>query len=167
MNNLSDGKLIARAREGDEESLTIFLDRHRNALRKYLAAEAGNWDVARDLVQDAEIKFWQHYRDIKNDESARTYLFRIGYRNFLDWQRRESRRRELAQMVPILNEDERENYIGVDEPSDDGEFIERLDRQMDAEKRLEEILPPGTATAFRSGGALKRKQARGRLAEII
>jgi len=167
VNNLSDGKLIARAREGDEESLTIFLDRHRNALRKYLAAEAGNWDVARDLVQDAEIKFWQHYRDIKNDESARTYLFRIGYRNFLDWQRRESRRRELAQMVPILNEDERENYIGVDEPSDNGEFIERLDRQMDAEKRIaelmgedkeqKEILPPGTATPFRSGGALKRK----------
>jgi len=113
MKNFSDSELVARAKDGDEDSLGVFLDRHRTALRKYLAAEAGNWDVARDLTQDTEIEFWQDCGNIKNDESARTYLFRIGYRNFLDWQRKEKRRRELAEMVPILNSEEAEIYEGI------------------------------------------------------
>ncbi len=140
MNNLLDGELIAMAKGGDEESLTVFLNRHRNALRKYLAAESGNWGAAKDITQDTEIEFWQDFRSIKNNESARTYLFRIGYRNFLDWQRKESRRRKLAEMVPILNEDEMGKWDGVAEEqlSDGIDMADLIHRKIDAERIVDE-----------------------------
>ena len=119
MNNISDSDLIRKARGGDDEALGIFLDRHRQALKKYLAAECGNWNIADDLTQETEIKFWRNFRKIKKDESARTYLFRIGHRNFLDWQRKETRRRNLVEIVPILTAEEMEKYPGQGVCEDD------------------------------------------------
>jgi len=113
MNDLSDAQLIEKAKAGDEDALDVFLDRHRKDLLYYLWAETCNKEAAENLTQETLVKFYRKYRNIKENESARTYLFRIAYRNFLDWTKKEARRRGLAEMVPILNSAEAEIYEGI------------------------------------------------------
>jgi len=167
MDKQTDGDLIGRAQAGDFWALDEFLDRHKRTLLYYLWGETCNKVAADELYNDTLFEFHEAYINIKKPEAARNYLFKIAYNNFINWKTKENRRNSIAKMVPILDEDEKENYSGASELSDDGDFIDRLDRQMDAEKRIaelmgedkeqKEILPPGTATPFRSGGALKRK----------
>ncbi len=63
-------------------------------MRAFLARAAGKAE-ADDLAQDAFVKAWLRARDFRGQGSYRSWLFGIGWRVFLDAQKRERRRRNL------------------------------------------------------------------------
>ena len=142
MNNLTDKELIENAQAGDDYALGIFLDRHRDSLKKYLVNETGlpyRSQAVEDLICLTEAKFALTLKKITGCEESRAYLFKIAYNNTLDGYRKEKtlKRRgggrkkyrfaglirkgeELKYepgisiaTVPILNSDEAEIYEGI------------------------------------------------------
>ena len=142
MNNLTDKELVENAQSGDDYGLRVFLDRHRDNLKKYLVNETGlpyKSQAVEDLICLTEAEFALTLKKIKDCEKPRAYLFKIAYNNALDGYRKEKtlKRRgggrkkyrfaglirkgeELKYepgipitTVPILNTEEAERYEGV------------------------------------------------------
>jgi len=142
MNNLTDKELIENAQAGDDYALGIFLDRHRDSLKKYLVNETGlpyRSQAVEDLICLTEAKFALTLKKITGCEESRAYLFKIAYNNTLDGYRKEKtlkrrgggrkkyrfagliRKGEelkyepgiLITTVPILNSAEAEIYEGI------------------------------------------------------
>ena len=92
MNNLTDKELIENAQAGDDYALGIFLDRHRDSLKKYLVNETGlpyRSQAVEDLICLTEAKFALTLKKIMGCEESRAYLFKIAYNNTLDGYRKE------------------------------------------------------------------------------
>ena len=113
MNRSTDGELIKKAKEGEEWALDEFVERYKHDLLYYLWGEVCNKTVADDLYAETLSEVYQDFINIKKNDSARSYLFRIAYHNILNWREKDTRRNRLAEMVPILNSAEAEIYEGI------------------------------------------------------
>ena len=64
-------------------------------MRAFLRRLTANAAEADDLAQDAFVKAYRAHASLASTEAARTWLFRIAYRTFLDARRRSDRREAL------------------------------------------------------------------------
>lgn len=89
------------AAAGDRRAFHQLVLRHESRLRAFLGRVAGPAD-GDELAQEAFLRAWQRGADFRGDGSYWGWLAGIGWRQFLDRQRRERRRadqwaRELAE----------------------------------------------------------------------
>jgi RNA polymerase sigma-70 factor (ECF subfamily) len=100
-----DAVLCRRAAAGDAGAFRLLVETHERRLRAFLAQLAGP-DLGDELAQEAFLKAWQSLPAFRGDALFSSWLCAIGWRLFVDHQRRqrsEGRKRaaaaELAETV--------------------------------------------------------------------
>lgn len=90
-----DQALIARWREGDERAASQLVERHANAVARYVHSLGGR-DETEELVQDTFVRAFGSLDSFRGDSSLRTWLFTISRRLLLDRRRAFRRRKEVG-----------------------------------------------------------------------
>jgi RNA polymerase sigma-70 factor, ECF subfamily len=87
----TDLDLIARWKSGDERAATALVERHADAVARFVASVGARRDVE-DLVQETFVRAFGSLDSFRGESSLRTWLFTIARRLLVD-QRRSERRR--------------------------------------------------------------------------
>ena len=96
-----DVQLNRRAAAGDPQAFSQLVARHERRLRDFLARVAGP-GRSDDLAQDCFLQAWRRAGQFDGRGSYASWLYRIGWRLFLDERRRhqsEARKRDGAALV--------------------------------------------------------------------
>ena len=89
----SDRDLVAQWKEGDQRAATLLVERHADAVARFVASLGARHD-GEDIVQDTFVKAFGSIDGFRGDSSLRTWLFTIARRLVLDQRRTERRRGE-------------------------------------------------------------------------
>jgi len=87
----TDLELIARWQDGDQRAATQLVERHAEAVARFVASVGTRVDVD-DVVQDTFARAFGSLESFRGDSSLRTWLFTIARRLVLDRRRSERRR---------------------------------------------------------------------------
>ena len=87
--------LDSRADNIAVESLILSYYQH---IYSYLFRLCAHRELAEDLTQEAFIKAWQSLSSYKGRSSVLTWLYRIAYNQYVDWQRKGK--------LPVVNEEQ-------------------------------------------------------------
>lgn len=116
-----DAELMLRVREGDTESFTLLLERHRNPVIHFLYRMVQNQSVAEELAQEVFLRVYRSRANYEPTAKFTTWLFRIASHLALNWIR--DRRNERGQ-----------ESLDVETP--DGMARQVSDRKISAEQSL-------------------------------
>lgn len=84
LKSFTDEKLVLLAKvAADTDSYGELVRRHEPGLRAFLTRFCGSETHAEDLAQNALVKGFTHIHQFKGTSSFKTWLYRIGYREFL------------------------------------------------------------------------------------
>ena len=89
----TDLDLVARWKAGDQRAATQLVERHADAVSRFVASLGALHD-AEDVVQETFVRAFGSIDGFRGDSSLRTWLFTIERRLLLDRRRTEKRRRE-------------------------------------------------------------------------
>lgn len=92
----SDGELVARVLDGDQEAYAALLARHQDGLYRYALRMVTSPDVAEDLVQSTLIKAYTSLGRCREPERFGSWVFRILSNRCKDYLK--SRRRRDASL---------------------------------------------------------------------
>lgn len=92
----SDAELVARARSGDEASLTALVGRHQASAYRVALSLLRDEDAAQDVVQDAFLKAFRALDGFRGDAAFRTWLLTITANEARGALRKSVRRKETA-----------------------------------------------------------------------
>ena len=70
---------------------------HQGAIRNFLRRLTRETALADDLAQTCFMKAYEQRGNLRDEKAAKSWLFQIAYRSFVDHHRKEARRRELAE----------------------------------------------------------------------
>jgi len=70
---------------------------HQGAIRNFLRRLTRETALADDLAQITFLKAYEQRGKLRDAKAAKSWLFQIAYRNFVDHHRKEARRRGLAE----------------------------------------------------------------------
>ncbi|MEP3888852.1 MAG: RNA polymerase sigma factor [Hellea sp.] len=70
---------------------------HQGAIRGFLRRLTRETALADDLAQISFLKAYEQRNNLKDIKAAKSWLFQIAYRSFVDHHRKEARRRGLAE----------------------------------------------------------------------
>ena len=84
-----DARILERVAGGDRAAFEAFVRRHRDTVRRYARAVAGDDDAAEDAVQEVFIAAWRGAAGFRGGTSARAWLLVIA-RNAVRRQHRRS-----------------------------------------------------------------------------
>lgn len=90
-----DAELMLRVREGDAESFTLLLERHRSPVIHFLYRMVQNQSVAEELAQEVFLRVYRSRANYEPTAKFTTWLFRIASHLALNWIR--DRRHERGQ----------------------------------------------------------------------
>jgi len=94
MQDVTDGELMTRVREGDQGAFATIVDRYRNSLVNYLTRLDGSRDRAEDWAQEAFVRLYQHADRYRHEGKLAPYLFRIAT-NLVRSEQRRARRWQI------------------------------------------------------------------------
>ena len=80
---MEDGELIQQVLAGDHDAFTVLHDRHQPWLLKVLFRQTKSLSAARDVAQTTWLKAFTKLSQFRQECAFRTWLFRIGYMEFL------------------------------------------------------------------------------------
>jgi len=83
-----DGKLVARARQGDRDAYRVLVERYQRRVFHLALSLVRNREDAADVSQEAFVKVFLHLNSFKGDSSFATWLFRIANNLSIDLIRR-------------------------------------------------------------------------------
>ena len=89
---VSDGDLVARARQGDPAAFGELVDRHRAAVYRAAVAALGSHAEAEDAAQDAFLLAYRRLGSFRGDASFKTWLLTIA------WHQAINRRRTMTRI---------------------------------------------------------------------
>jgi len=128
-----DSELAASAVAGDERAFSWLMQRHKDALYRFIRRYTGDADEAYDLLQESFTAAWSALKRYDRTRSFPTWLRRIALNKCRDWSRRRAVRRWLTRNEGL------DSWTGqnlpTDEPSPeaavaDKEQLTRLDRAI-------------------------------------
>ena len=91
-----DAELAARAVAGDERAFTRLMQRHKDALYRFIRRYTGPNDEAYDLLQESFTAAWGALKRYDKTRPFPTWLRRIALNKCRDWSRRRAVRRWLT-----------------------------------------------------------------------
>jgi RNA polymerase sigma factor (sigma-70 family) len=100
-----EAALCERSAAGDRKAFSLLVARHEHRLRRFLTHLAGA-DVADELAQESFLRAWRALAAFKREASFASWVCGIGWRCYIDHQRRErseSRRRQAAAAEPLYS----------------------------------------------------------------
>ena len=106
---ISDKALATRVvLSGDHRAFTLLVERHQGAVRNYMRRLLVNDDAAADyLAQETFLTAFQKIGSWRGTAKLSTWLHRIAYRKFLDYQRKH-RRQIVMSDLPDAGQDNRQ-----------------------------------------------------------
>jgi len=69
---------------------------HQGAVRNFLRRLTRETALADDLAQISFLKAYEQQHNLRDTKAAKSWLFQIAYRSFVDYYRKEARRRGLS-----------------------------------------------------------------------
>ena len=93
----TDGELIRRWKSGEQRAATLLVERHANAVARFVMSLGVRVDVE-DLVQETFVRAFGSIDGFRGDSELRTWLFTIARRLVLDARRSERRRGEQVEV---------------------------------------------------------------------
>jgi RNA polymerase sigma-70 factor, ECF subfamily len=106
----TDLDLIARWKAGEQRAATLLVERHADALARFVASIGERNDVE-EVVQDTFVRAFASLDGFRGDSALRTWLFTIARRLVLD-RRRAARRR--GEQVEVHEGDAATEYDSLD-----------------------------------------------------
>ncbi len=88
---VDDRQLVEDARKGDQAAFRALVERHQRKVYAMALSMLRDTDAARDVVQDAFIKAYQHLADFHGESGFYTWLYRIAMNLCIDRARRDKR----------------------------------------------------------------------------
>ncbi len=124
----SDAVLATRAVKGDRAAFNAFMQRHQQALYRFIRHYVGDADEAYDLVQETFVSAWQALGRYDPSRPAPTWLRRIALNKCRDWGRRRAVRRFFYSAVDL----DTAKAAALAAPGDivDEPALSRLDRAL-------------------------------------
>ena len=113
--NSADALLVARIRAGDEDAFETLVARYQTPLFHYLRGFVGDYEQARDLVQETFLRAYRSIGGLDDPALLRSWLYRIAHNQACSL----LRRRRLVSWLPLTF-----NHIG--ELSPDGSAVESV-----------------------------------------
>src|SRR3954468_16762266 len=89
--------LIARWKAGEQRAASLLVERHANAVARFVASIGARDDVE-EVVQDTFVRAFASLDGFRGESSLRTWLFTIARRLLLDRRRAAKRRGEQVQV---------------------------------------------------------------------
>lgn len=106
----TDFDLVERWKHGDERAATTLVERHADAVARFVASVGQREDVD-EVVQDTFVRAFASLDGFRGESAFRTWLFTIARRLVLD-RRRASRRR--GEQVEVQDTDVRTEWTALD-----------------------------------------------------
>ena len=129
----SEMLLARRVRAGDRDACAAFVRAHHADVYRFLARLCRDAHAAEDLTQETFAAAWQAIGSFGGLASLKTWLHRIAYRKFVDWDRRP----RLAQQREVWARLETASPTGAPGPPEAAEAQEWTRRLAAAVDRLE------------------------------
>ncbi len=136
LSKLSDAELLRRYRAGEEQVLTVLIERYRHKLYGYIFSKVRNKELTEDIFQDTFIKVIDTVKSGRYNEEGKfgSWLMRIAHNLIIDHFRRKKRQQwtydtEDFSMFDILPDNE------------DAEFHIIRDQTKEKLEGLIEMLP--------------------------
>jgi len=82
-----DAQLMCRVRDGDNQSFSVLLERHRTPMVHYLYRMVQNQAVAEELAQEVFLRVFRSRSSYEPSAKFTTWLFRIATHLALNWLR--------------------------------------------------------------------------------
>lgn len=93
--SIDENRLLIRIKKGDQKAFGHFFDIYYHPLCLYIQSYTRDWDSAQEISQDVFVKFWVKRKDILITTSAKSYLYRMGYNEFIMQKREEGKETDL------------------------------------------------------------------------
>ena len=87
----SDGELLALARNGDDDSFAVLVDRYKNPLVNYLTSLVRDRERAEDLAQESFLRLYERGGGYREEGHLQAYIFRIATNLLRSQERRKVR----------------------------------------------------------------------------
>lgn len=123
MTQVTDEELMRKYVAGDHDAFRLIYERHAGPLEGAIRRRIGNEDAARDIVQEAFVRFHRARMDFREGSAVRPWLYTIAFNLARDWGRKKGRR-------TVVEWNER------DHPTEDQDFVVR---QEDVERVREAL----------------------------
>jgi RNA polymerase sigma-70 factor (ECF subfamily) len=102
--------LAAHSPDKDERSFETLVRSHQGHIRAFLRRVCKNAALADDLAQETFLRAYQKYGQLKDQGAAKSWLFQIAYRVFLDYIRKENRRKGIDDTKNLTQGDMQDMY---------------------------------------------------------
>ena len=134
------GKLISRARAGDNDAFRELIEPRRRELQVHCYRMLGSFQDAEDALQDTLLSAWQNIGGFEGRASLRTWLYKIATNRCLNARRSASRRPAKAWDIPGVEppEPSRLGEVVWLEPFPDTLLTGAVDVPPSAEARYEQ-----------------------------
>jgi len=83
----------------DKTTFENMVRAHQGAIRNFLRRLTRDPALADDLAQQCFLKAYEQRHRLRDPKAAKSWLFQIAYRRFVDYIRKETRRRGLSECV--------------------------------------------------------------------
>lgn len=81
---MPEEELIIAVKEGDAEAFKTLFLKYYKPMCMYLRSYTNDLDSAQEIAQVSFIKFWEKRNEIKIHTSFKSYIFKMGYYQFLE-----------------------------------------------------------------------------------
>lgn len=135
----SDGQLLERFKNGDQQAFALIYDRYASELIDFSSRKLSSLEEARDLVHDLFVGLWEKRGQVNISSSFRSYLFAAIRYKVIDHIRRNIRQDYYAGIAGTLD-------INTDNSTNNDILYRNFNEIMESEI---EKLPPRTKEIFR------------------
>jgi RNA polymerase sigma factor (sigma-70 family) len=133
-NEQSDGDLIKSYLNGEENSLTLLINRHLKAVYNFVYRLTYNKENAEDITGETFFKVWKNLKKFRQSENFKTWIFTIARNSTIDLLRKKK-----EYVFSDFEGQDGGNYI-ADTLTDPEPLADVLVEQLEKTKEIEELL---------------------------
>ena len=102
---MTDQELVLRAKQGDQAAFEQLVADNQNKVYSLCVRLTGDREEGADLAQEAFLRAWQALPSFQGESSFSTWVYRLATNVCIDFLRRQARRREVAPVQSIDDEE--------------------------------------------------------------
>ena len=136
---MSDQDLVERAKAGDQTAFERLVVDNQNKVYSLCVRLTGDREEGADLAQEAFLRAWQALPSFQGESSFSTWVYRLATNVCIDFLRRQARRREVAP-VQSIDDEELSWTEPADWEQDPHRQLERAELNRAVSQGLERLL---------------------------